>query len=130
MSDFCALVVDDDRSIRALLAAAFRRYGITTEEAEDGEIAISKLQTHSYDVIVLDLMMPKVNGVEVLAFMTENGLATPVIVISAASEKFLNTVDDNRVLEIIRKPFNLHDVTAKVLLLCGHPDATIGEPSR
>ena len=121
MSDKCALVVDDDLAIRRLLVATFVRRGVAVDEASDGDLAIEMLSQKEYNVVLLDLMMPKVSGFEVLRRMDESGSATPVIVLSAASQKFLEKVDSKRVKAVVRKPFDLNELVLAVLELCDIP---------
>ncbi len=63
------LVVDDDFMNRTLLAASLEEKGYTVELAEDGQQALEMLRTKSFDVVLLDLLMPKVNGFQVLEQM-------------------------------------------------------------
>ena len=122
MPDKCALVVDDDLAIRRLLIATFVRRGIAVDEANDGDVAIQRLSEKSYDVVLLDLMMPKVSGFEVLQHMDSTDSTTPVIVLSAASQKFLEKVDSQRVKAVVRKPFDLNALILAVLALCEMPE--------
>ena len=122
MPDKCALVVDDDLAIRRLLIATFVRRGIAVDEANDGDVAIQRLSEKSYDVVLLDLMMPKVSGFEVLQHMDSTDSTTPVIVLSAASQKFLEKVDSQRVKAVVRKPFDLNELILAVLALCEMPE--------
>ena len=110
--------MDDDSPIRALIAASFKREGIVCEQAEDGEVAIERLQSAEYKVILLDLMMPNVSGMDVLAYMKEHAIETPVIVMSAASQQLLDTVSREYPYEIVRKPFDVGALMVKVRALC------------
>jgi CheY-like chemotaxis protein len=107
------LVVDDDRAIRLLVNSIFSRNGYAVELAEDGAQAITRLKTNSYDVIVLDLMMPVVNGFEVLGWMRESRPGTSqscVIVLTAAAQRDLKQLDQHSVYATIRKPFDLQQL--------------------
>lgn len=64
-----ALVVDDDDPIRTMLAKVVERQDLNVDTARDGEEAIERLDENDYDVIVLDLMMPRVDGYGVLQHM-------------------------------------------------------------
>ena len=121
MPSKCALIVDDDRPIRGLLKSSFRRHGIECDEAEDGSVAIDRLREKQYHVILLDLMMPKVDGFEVIKFMEEERIETPVLVLSAAAQTHLKKVESPVVREVLRKPFDLNALTARVLEVCGLP---------
>jgi CheY-like chemotaxis protein len=119
MAEKCALVVDDDSAIRRLLVTALSREGIALDQAADGLVAMERLHTKTYDVVLLDMMMPKMNGVEVLAQMEREHIDTPVIVISAASDRYLGTIESPLVTKVLRKPFDLSDLVAEVVKLCG-----------
>lgn len=126
MSDKCALIVDDDAPIRLLLAATLKRYGITSDEAADGQSAISRLREKEYDVVLLDLMMPKVNGLEVLAHIDKTGIDTQVIILSAAAQPMLDELSSPHIIAAHRKPFDLEALIDDVLRACGLP----ARPSR
>ncbi len=82
------LVVDDDALSRVLLTTNLEEEGYTVEAAEDGRQALEILQTQSFDVVLLDLLMPEMDGFEVLEHMKVDGYLQhiPVIVVSAADE--------------------------------------------
>ncbi|MDV0440793.1 response regulator, partial [Xanthomonas sacchari] len=74
------LIVDDDPVQRRLAEAAVRRFGFEARVAETGAEALTLLKCEGADVVLLDLVMPELDGLGVLAEMRKNGLATPVIV--------------------------------------------------
>ena len=78
------LLVDDDPDIRAMLAFTLDDYGFTIREAGDGVQALHALAEHAPDVMVLDLMMPNIDGFGVLAEMRDRNLAptTRVLILS------------------------------------------------
>ena len=82
------LVVDDDASVRRLLADDLRQHGYIVETAEDGRQALALLSSHPFDVVLLDLLMPGVDGFQVLERMkAEQRLRhIPIIIISALEE--------------------------------------------
>lgn len=109
------LVVDDDDAIRTLVRRVLTRAGYRVSEAADGEFAIERLAGARFDAVVLDLMMPRKDGFEVLSYMREH-LETRrcVIVMSAASEKTIGLVDDALVIHALRKPFDLDALLAAI----------------
>lgn len=112
------LVVDDDPEVRRILTASMRQKSLTIDEAEDGTQAIALLREHSYSVIVLDLLMPQVNGFAVLDAIDENGANAPVVlVVSGASRDVLDALDARRIHGVIRKPFMPQEV-ADVVAAC------------
>jgi DNA-binding response OmpR family regulator len=114
-----ALIVDDDATIRNLLGAVMRRFGFACEFANDGAVALERLAGHgSYSIMLLDLMMPNVDGFGVLAEMRRRGLATPVIVITAAGPRRINDLDLSMVAGVLTKPFELSDLVDTVTAVC------------
>ncbi len=82
------LVVDDDFTNRSLLATNLEEQGYTVEQAEDGLQALERLRSRPFDVVLLDLLMPKMDGFQVLEQVKADGTLRniPVIVISAVDE--------------------------------------------
>ncbi len=85
--DIKIAVVDDDVVIRTVLAKTFQSINATVEPFESGAEFLPRMIGGSYDLIFLDLMMPVMNGLEVLAKMKENDVTTPVIVLSSISQR-------------------------------------------
>ena len=80
-------VVDDDMVIRELVKTVFQSTGWTIDEYSDGTEYVAAMQGQEYDLIFLDLMMPSMNGFQVLQAMREAGVEVPVIVFSALNKK-------------------------------------------
>lgn len=80
-----ALVADDDPAIRLVLRHRLEAEGWHVEEAADSEAALEALRGGSFDVALVDIIMPGVGGLEVLTAAREDGCATPIVVITAAS---------------------------------------------
>jgi CheY-like chemotaxis protein len=111
------LVAEDDAEVRALVGAVVRQAGHQIEFAGDGQEAIERLTKGDYDVILLDLMMPKASGFEVLAWMhrAKPGMAKrSVIVLTAMPEKDLAHLTSERVFAVLRKPFDINVLVAKI----------------
>ena len=111
------LVAEDDAEVRALIGAVLRQSKHQIEFAADGREAIDRLSAADYDVILLDLMMPKASGFEVLAWMhrAKPGVGKrSVIVLTAMSEADLVNLTQERVFAVIRKPFDVKDLVAKI----------------
>lgn len=110
------LVVDDEPAIRALVTKIIQRAGLAVEGARDGAEAITMLDAAEYAVVVVDLMMPNVDGHGVIAHIKSRPKPHPaVIVISAADPAALRRLDGSMVHSIIRKPFDI-DVLADLVL--------------
>lgn len=79
------LVVDDETSMRELLAIMLRREGYHVDEASDGGIALEKLQEAEFDLVISDIQMPRVNGIELLRNIREQSIDVVVMMITAFS---------------------------------------------
>ena len=111
------LVVDDDGAIRGLLRSVLRRDGYMVEEAADGVEALEKMRDRAFGAILLDLMMPRMNGWEVLDQLAreDRGRFGCIIVLSAAlPKKGLQHGQQRSVYAMIPKPFNVDDLRAAV----------------
>ena len=103
------LIVDDDPAIRQILRVLLERDGIAADIAEDGERATAMMRERTYSVVLLDLMMPRLDGRGVIAFMNEHHIETPVIVISAVSDVGAD-LDPRLVRVVMQKPFEARDL--------------------
>lgn len=109
------LIVDDDAPIRQLVGTVLRREGYAVDLAHDGQEAIDALRVSRYDAIVLDLMMPRVSGYEVLDFIQrEQAESRCVVVVSAAASQDIDKADRSVVRALIRKPFELRELIEAV----------------
>ncbi len=111
------LVAEDDAEVRALIGAVVSQAGHQVEFAADGREAIESLSSGNFDVMLLDLMMPKASGFEVLAWMhrAKPGIAKrSVIVLTAMAEKDLVNLTQDRVFAVVRKPFDLNRLLTKI----------------
>ena len=113
-----ALIVEDDPAIRRLVEKLLRRHAIDIDTAGDGRTAIDKLRTNTYSVLVLDLMVPELNGFDVIDYLKSEGNPTPVAVVSAVSQQALTRLDLDVVKVVISKPFDVDEFTKAVLQLC------------
>lgn len=102
------LVVDDEPAIRALVAKIVERAGHPVDTARDGAEAIEKLDQTQYAVIVLDLMMPNIDGYGLIQHLkAKKGVKPAVIVVSAGDSGALRKLDGAMVHSILRKPFDI-----------------------
>src|SRR5580693_7024489 len=109
------LVVEDDASISLGLRINLEGEGYEVLSAEDGERGLSLAVERSPDVILLDVMLPKMNGLHVLQAIRERGLAMPIIMLSARTGE----MDKVAGLELgaedyVAKPFSLAELLARV----------------
>jgi len=113
------LVVDDDPIIRRLLVWTLERYALSVDEAGDGMEALALIKQHQYGVIVLDLLMPVLDGFGVLTALDGPSLAAPpvVLVITGADRRDTDHLDPQRIHGIVRKPFDPEDL-ASIVVAC------------
>jgi DNA-binding response OmpR family regulator len=105
MADRAALVVEDEDGVRRLVQTILGRHCTSVDVASDGEEALTMLQNRSYDVVVLDLMLPKVNGLAVSEAIQAMPTPPAVIVLSAISRYFADRLPTNTI--ILQKPFDI-----------------------
>ncbi len=113
-----ALIVEDDPAIRRLVEKLLVRHHVDIDTATDGKVAIQKLRVGDYSVVVLDLMVPEINGFQVIDFIKAEGLSIPVAVVSAVSQQALTKLDLDIVKLVIPKPFDVDEFTKAILALC------------
>lgn len=111
------LVVDDEENIRFLVESALQLAGMQTAGAEDGRAALRLATDYRPDLIVLDVMMPELDGFEVLKRLRDSGARTPVIFLSARDStddrvRGLSTGGDDYMI----KPFAVAELVARVQL--------------
>jgi CheY-like chemotaxis protein len=109
------LVVDDDDAIRRMVERVLRREQYEVESARDGFEAIEKLARNDYGTVLLDLMMPRVDGLGVLRFLETEHQAPPrVIVMTANLQGASATAEAKPVFRVLPKPFDIQELVAHV----------------
>ena len=112
------LLVEDNTQLNKALSTLLKRNSYIVDSALDGEEALLYIEKYSYDVIILDIMLPRINGLEVLKKMRNNNIQTPVIMLTAKS-----TVDDKikgldfGADDYLTKPFNSDELLARIRAL-------------
>jgi CheY-like chemotaxis protein len=109
---FSVLVVDDDPGLQGLFLTLLARYGFAVTCAPNGRVAFDYLKRGSYSVILLDLMMPDVNGFELLDRLGRESpaLLRRVIVMTGAAQPLVDEVDVSRIWGLMRKPFDINEL--------------------
>jgi DNA-binding response OmpR family regulator len=108
------LVVDDEPIVREVLARYLERAGFDVDLAEDGQRAIDAYETSQPDLVLLDLMLPKVDGLDVFAWIRERA-ATPVIMLTARGAEAERIAGlEFGADDYVAKPFSPREVTARV----------------
>ena len=115
MPDIRVLVVDDEQSMRDLLAIMLRQAGYEVSVADGGEAAIERLKTESFDLVLTDLRMRKVDGLTVLKAAKEHAPRTVVLVVTAyASTETAVEAMKLGAYDYITKPFKLDELKVTV----------------
>ena len=109
------LIVDDEPRIRELIREHLQYAGYTCEEAADGSAALAQVTSSSFDLVILDLMMPFMDGMTCLREMRGRHINTPVIILTARGEEYdklagLEAGADDYVV----KPFSPRELVARV----------------
>src|SRR6187401_3814010 len=112
------LIVEDDRDAADYIARAFREVGHVADQAPDGEESLALASDRQYDVLIIDRMLPKRDGLSVIHELRAKGVETPVLILSA-----LGQVDD-RVKglraggdDYLPKPYSFAELLARVEVL-------------
>lgn len=109
------LVVDDEKPIRQLLARIAQRAGFEVDTANDGVEALEKLQQREYAIAIIDLMMPRLSGYELVQKISMLSPRPVVLVATAMSNGDVANLDDSMVRRVIKKPFDI-DAVARALI--------------
>ena len=104
------LIIDDEAPIRELLARIARRAGFEVDTARDGIEALEMLAQKNYAIAIVDLMMPRLSGYELVQKISTLQPRPTVIVATALTNSDVATLDDSMVRRVIRKPFDIHAV--------------------
>jgi two-component system KDP operon response regulator KdpE len=115
------LVIDDEPPIRRFLRTSLSAQGYSVLEAEDGETGLALLQRNAIDLIVLDLGLPGIGGLDVLKKLREGGSAVPVIVLSSRDDETGKvTALDIGADDYVTKPFGMDELLARIRAAVRH----------
>ena len=112
------LIVEDNPDLSERLRSLLEAENYTVDTSMDGEDALEKIWGESHDLILLDIMLPKLNGLEVLRTIRQEGLSTPVLMLTAKGD----VVDKVQGLNLgaddyLAKPFSLSELLARIRAL-------------
>ena len=109
------LLAEDEKDMSAALVAILTHSGYEVDPVYDGEAAVQMAQRHSYDCMVFDIMMPKLDGVQALQQIRDGGDVTPVIMLTAKSEVAdrINGLDAGAD-DYLTKPFAMAELLARL----------------
>lgn len=108
-------IVDDEKSIVTLLTYNMEKAGYETDVAYDGNEAITMAMTNQYDLIILDVMLPGVDGLEVCKTLRQNKVETPILILTAREDEFDKVLGlELGADDYITKPFSPREIVARV----------------
>ncbi len=109
------LIAEDEKSLNKTIAERLTRSGYTVDSCFDGEDALYYIESTQYDGIILDVMMPKINGFEVLRIIREKKILTPVLMLTAkdADEDIITGLDTGA-NDYLTKPFSFGVLSARI----------------
>lgn len=116
------LVVDDDDAIRMLVTRLFLRNGFEVTNAADGQEALERLSEKAFDLVILDVMMPRMDGISVAEKISSFPAPRPrVVVMTAAVPGIIERLKPHQVWKVISKPFNLELLLKEALAALAEP---------
>jgi DNA-binding response OmpR family regulator len=122
------LIVDDERMLAGMLTEILRQNKIESDAVYDGQAALDGALSGRYDLIVLDIMLPKVNGLDVLKTLRAEKLSVPVLLISAKSEVADKIAGlDTGADDYLAKPFASGEFVARVKALLRRKAEFVGD---
>jgi len=109
------MVVDDEPRIRTYLSRSLSAQGHSVFEAADGQAALDELGMSDFDLVLLDLAMPRCGGIGVLSALHQRKTSPPVIVLSAATDVSARIQAlDHGAVDVVAKPFSTAELSARI----------------
>jgi len=121
------LVVDDEQDILRLLSYNLKKHGYQTDEVRDGEEALRKVRDHPYQLIILDLMLPGLSGMEICRILKRDPktMKIPIIMLTARSEEMDKVMGlESGADDYITKPFGVREFLARVKTVLRRAEGT------
>lgn len=112
------LIIEDSEALRRSLVVGLNNLGFTLDEAGDGSVGLSMALSHHYDLIILDLMLPSVDGMSILRTLRQQGIQSRVLILSAKTlpqdkiDGLMQGADD-----YLTKPFSFEELHARILAI-------------
>src|SRR5699024_4123726 len=108
-------IVDDEKTIVTLLTYNMEKAGYETDVAYDGNEAITIAMTNQYDLIIVDVMLPGVDGLEVCKTLRQNKVETPILILTAREDEFDKVLGlDLGADDYITNPYSPREIVARV----------------
>lgn len=105
------LYVDDEDSLRILVKSQLTMEGFDVDTAEDGDVALEMITTGNYDIVLLDIRMPRMDGNEVLKQLRKSNIKTRIIMLTAVTE-LTSAIEAVKLgaNDYVTKPYNIEDL--------------------
>jgi DNA-binding response OmpR family regulator len=115
-NDIRILYVDDEEELRFLVKTQLTHEGFFIQTADDGDTAIDMLENNSYDIILLDIRMPRVNGIEVLKYIKKQRISARVIMLTAVDDLSVAIeAVKNGAIDYLTKPYDFDTLLKSIL---------------
>lgn len=109
------LVIEDDTQLNTAISEFFKLKSFEVVSIKDGIEAIDKIDSQNFDLYIIDINIPNINGLDILKHIRKTNLTTPVIIITASLEiQNLTTAFENGCSEYIKKPFHLKELDIRI----------------
>jgi two-component system alkaline phosphatase synthesis response regulator PhoP len=110
------LIVEDEKDLLDLLAHSFTDQGFSVVVAHDGQDGLSVAEKEKPDLIILDILMPKMDGISMAKELQENGVKIPIIFLTnfGDAEHISSAIEVNKSDYIIKSDLQIHDIISRV----------------
>ena len=124
------LIIEDDRDIADLLELHLKDLDLNLDRAEDGEFGLQKALDNEYEMVILDIMLPKLNGIDVCKRIREKKKSLPILMLTAKSEEFDKVLGlELGADDYLTKPFSIRELIARIKAIIRRVNAVIEDQS-
>jgi two-component system, OmpR family, alkaline phosphatase synthesis response regulator PhoP len=120
------LIIEDDPDIADLLELHLKDLELNLDRAEDGELGLTKALDNDYELVILDVMLPKLNGLDVCKKIREDKKSLPILMLTAKSEEFDKVLGlELGADDYLSKPFSIRELMARIKAIIRRVNAVI-----
>jgi two-component system, OmpR family, alkaline phosphatase synthesis response regulator PhoP len=120
------LIIEDDADIADLLELHLKDLDLSLDRADDGEFGLQKALENDYELVILDLMLPKLNGLDVCKGIREKKKSLPILMLTAKSEEFDKVLGlELGADDYLTKPFSIRELIARIKAIIRRVNAVI-----